>query len=43
MTMKFGDVILRQKLLPGNNKTFEPLLLRFYDVILYFRLRSAKK
>ena len=42
--MKFGDVILRQKGLPGNNKIFDDIItMTFYDVILYFRLLSAKK
>ena len=44
MTMKFGDVILRQKLYQEIIKhLMTSLLWRFYDVILYFKLRSAKK
>ena len=27
MTMKFGDVIIRPKGLPGNNKTFEDIIV----------------
>ena len=42
--MKFGDVILRQKLYQEIIKhLMTSLLWRFYDVILYFRLCSAKK
>ena len=42
--MKFGDVILRRKLYQEIIKhLMTSLLCRFYDVILYFRLRSAKK
>ena len=44
MTLKFGDVILRQKLYQEIIKhLLTSLLWRFYDVILYFRLCSAKK
>ena len=39
--MKFGDVIqLYQEII---KHLMISLLRRFYDVILYFRLRSAKK
>ena len=42
--MKFGDVILRQKLYQEIIKhSMTSLLWRFYDVILYFRVLSAKK
>ena len=42
--MKFGDVILRQKLYQEVIKyLMTSLQWRFYDVILYFRLGSAKK
>ena len=44
MTMKFGDVILRQKLYQEVIKhLMTSLQWRFYDVILYFRLGSAEK
>ena len=42
--MKFGDVILRQKLYQEIIKhLMTSLLWHFYDVILYFTLSSAKK
>ena len=42
--MTFGDVILRQKLYQELIKhLMTSLLWRFYDVILYFGLHSAKK
>ena len=42
--MKFGDVILRQKLYQEVIKhLMTSLQWRFYDVILYFRLGSAEK
>ena len=41
--MKFGDVILRQKLYQQMIKhLITSLLWRFYDAILYFRLRLGK-
>ena len=41
---KFGDVILRQKLYQEIIRhLMTSLIWRFYDIILYFRLRSAKK
>ena len=44
MTVKFGDVILRQELYQEIIKHLTTSLLwRFYDVILYFRLCSGKK
>ena len=44
MTMKFGDVILRQKLCQEIIKYLMiTLLWRFHDVILYFRLCLGKK
>ena len=44
MTVKFGDVILCQKLCQGIIKhLLRSWTLRFYDVISYFRLCSGKK